>query len=379
MSDLLVLQPTPFCNIDCSYCYLPYRARRDRMSVATARAAIVWMLVNELVDQHLSIAWHGGEPLVAGQAFYREAFATIEEIRPAEVTFAHRIQTNATLINNAWCDLFTEHRVQVGVSLDGPAFIHDLKRRTRDNRGTHDAAMRGVERLASRGLPISAICVLNDVSLDYAKEIFDFFHSTGISEVGFNIEEIETVHKTSSLARDDTDERMRCFFRQLVELVALRPDGPHIREIESVKTALRSPSFGSLSDNNQNRAFGIVSVGHDGSLSTFSPELAGWQDMLYGSFDWGSVYKTSLHDILMNPRFQAAHRDIRRGVRMCRDTCEHFAFCLGGAPANKLAERGSFAITETMFCRLTQKAVVDVVLEAIEQALRADRTSPILT
>ena len=33
--SLLVLQPTPFCNIDCSYCYLSHRTSRARMSLET--------------------------------------------------------------------------------------------------------------------------------------------------------------------------------------------------------------------------------------------------------------------------------------------------------------------------------------------------------
>jgi uncharacterized protein len=377
-ADLLVLQPTPFCNIDCHYCYLPHRSRRDRMSVATARAALEWMLANDLVDRHLSIAWHGGEPLTAGPSFYREAFAAMAAVKPRDVSLAQRVQTNAMLVNDSWCDLFAEHDVLVGVSIDGPAFLHDARRVTRDNRGTHAAAMRGVERLLGREIRVSAICVLNEASLDHAEAIYEFFRSSGIPDIGFNIEEIEAAHTTSSLNNAQAEERVRQFFRHLAELAALSPGGPRIREIEAVKTALRSSLFGAIADNNQNRPFGIVSVDHEGSISTFSPELAGWQDARYGSFAWGSVHNTPLETILSDPRFQAAQRDIRQGVAMCSTTCPYFNFCLGGAPSNKLAETGTFATTETMFCRLTQKVVVDVVLEAIEDALDQPRESRIL-
>ena len=33
--ELLVLQPTPFCNINCSYCYLPDRQSTRRMTPDT--------------------------------------------------------------------------------------------------------------------------------------------------------------------------------------------------------------------------------------------------------------------------------------------------------------------------------------------------------
>ena len=37
---LLILQPTPFCNIDCDYCYLPDRDATMRMSMHTLRLAV---------------------------------------------------------------------------------------------------------------------------------------------------------------------------------------------------------------------------------------------------------------------------------------------------------------------------------------------------
>ena len=36
---LLILQPTPFCNLDCDYCYLPNRDDTRRMSIATVRVS----------------------------------------------------------------------------------------------------------------------------------------------------------------------------------------------------------------------------------------------------------------------------------------------------------------------------------------------------
>ena len=53
----------------------------------------------------------------------------------------------ATLIDDAWCELFVHHRVKLGISIDGPADLHDRHRRTRNGRGTHAQVMRGVAQL----------------------------------------------------------------------------------------------------------------------------------------------------------------------------------------------------------------------------------------
>ena len=58
--------------------------------------------------------------------------------------------------------------------------------------------------------------------------------------------------------------------------------------------------------------------------------------------------------------------DIARGLRKCRDTCEYYGLCGGGAPVNKYFENGSFDSTETMFCRLNRKAIVDVIVAKLQ-------------
>ena len=64
--------------------------------------------------------------------------------------------------------------------------------------------------------------------------------------------------------------------------------------------------------------------------------------------------------VLALPRFQKMEADIAEGVRMCHDSCRYFPFCGGGPPGNKHFENGTFASTETLFCRLHMKACLDV-------------------
>ena len=64
-------------------------------------------------------------------------------------------------------------------------------------------------------------------------------------------------------------------------------------------------------------------------------------------------------------------REIDAGVQQCRAGCPYFALCLGGAPANKLAEHGALSATETLACRLGLQIVVDAVLQALDRQLPA--------
>jgi hypothetical protein len=60
-------------------------------------------------------------------------------------------------------------------------------------------------------------------------------------------------------------------------------------------------------------------------------------------------------------------RDISAGVELCRQQCEYFSVCGGGAPVNKLTENGSFATTRTQFCRLIQIVPTDLILSALDR------------
>src|SRR6266545_8033520 len=91
---LLVLQPTPFCNIDCAYCYLSNRRSTARMSLETLDLACRRVFESPFLDRLLQVAWHGGEPLVVPLAWYEDAVALMAERRPA--TLCLRIASRPT-------------------------------------------------------------------------------------------------------------------------------------------------------------------------------------------------------------------------------------------------------------------------------------------
>ena len=118
--EMLVLQSTPFCNLDCSYCYLPDRASKRQMSQATLERTFERVFTSTFLSGHLTVLWHAGEPLVPGVAYYKNAFGIIDRLKPPGLAISHSIQTNATLLNRQWIDFLRAHDVRVGTSIDGP-------------------------------------------------------------------------------------------------------------------------------------------------------------------------------------------------------------------------------------------------------------------
>jgi uncharacterized protein len=371
-TSLLVLQGTPFCNLDCSYCYLPNRNDKRRMPLDVVGAAVEWIFRETRPADPLAIVWHAGEPLTLPIDWYEEAFAAVAAAAPPAARIRHHVQTNATLIDDRWCDFFQQHHVNVGVSIDGPADLHDAHRRTRRGSGSHDQVMRGVAVLQRRAVPFHVICVVHAATLDAPDRLADFFIREGITRVGINIEEIEGVNGASSLSVADIQARYERFLDRLLERAELHGN-LHIREADGFVAKLTHPAFGRIEGNDENRPFAIVTVAHDGQISTYSPELADLDHPLHGPFRFGSVKDTSRSAIEADPRFQAIEREIAAGISMCAEQCRYHSFCAGGAPSNKLAENGSLASAETLYCRLSQKATIDVMLRRMTSRLGTAR------
>lgn len=85
------------------------------------------------------------------------------------------------------------------ISIDGPAFLYNPHRKTRKELGSDAATLCGVSILQKHQSDVQAIAVLTEDSLDYPDDIFNFFWKNGITNVGFNMEESEGVHRKSFL------------------------------------------------------------------------------------------------------------------------------------------------------------------------------------
>lgn len=368
-TQLLIMQPTAFCNINCLYCYLPNRNDRKMMSVETARQAAVFVFESALAAANITVVWHAGEPLVVPPDWYRQAIAAMQTAAPADLRPTHAIQTNGMLIDDRWCQLFLEIGMRVGVSVDGPARLHDARRRTRSGRGTHAATMRGVERLQRHGVPFHVICVVGRDTLDAADELMDFFAAEGITRIGFNVEEIEGPTRQSTLGAPGTTDAYRQFLARVLQRADSVNPPIAIREREEILACLKSPLFGRFRGNSQNVPLGIVTVAADGALFTFSPELAGLREPRFADFVIGRLPDATAESVLASHSFRAVWAEIEAGTNRCKRSCAYFDLCLGGAPGNKLAENGTFDSTETMFCRHAHMAVVDTVLADLEAQL----------
>jgi uncharacterized protein len=333
------------------------------MSLDTLALACRRVFESPFVDRELDVAWHAGEPLTVPLAWYEHAIALMEQRRPPALELTHCFQTNGLLLDEAWGRFFARSGARIGLSIDGPADLHDANRRTRARHGTHARVMQAVRLLQDHGVDFHVITVLTERSLEDPDRLFEFYVENGIREVGFNIEEIEGANTASSLAHTVVEIKFRRFIKRFFERAWDAPGLVKVRELESTIGHLLSAE--PVADE-QNLPFAVLSIGHDGTISTFSPELLDARHPRFGDFALGHVGDGPLSEIENAPQFRRISNEIRRGVEACQRGCRYYCWCGGGTPANKLFETGRFDASQTMHCRLTRQIVLDEVIAGLE-------------
>ena len=270
------------------------------------------------------------------------------------------------------CDFFKQRKIRLGLSIDGPAQIHDINRRTRNGKGTHEKLSARVELLISQQVPFHVIAVLTEESIQYPDLLFEYFSGLGIEYICFNIEEIEGDNLTSKLLEEDRYASYSDFLTRFHELRLQRRPGLRIREIDGAISSVmnwQAQQSPQILRPQENTPFKILNVDVKGNFCTFSPELLGTRDELYGDFQLGNLFSTAIADCLQDPHYLGIANAISSGVQQCQAECNYFELCGGGSPSNKLAENHSLDSAETAYCRLQRKACVDTALNILEKNL----------
>jgi uncharacterized protein len=265
----------------------------------------------------------------------------------------------------------------MGISIDGPAFLHDRHRKDRQGRVTHARVMKGIDCLREHGIDFHVIAVITSDSLDHADEIFRFFLDLGVERLGFNVEELEGGHGSTSLLGPTVESRIRKFWGRLYELQEGSGGRMRIREFERAYEVVTKGPPSMTTDlavllNSQVAPMGIINMDCRGNLSSFSPELLGTKSIHYGDFRFGNISEGALLGLCDTAKFTRVARDIYEGVQRCKRSCEYFALCGGGAPSNKYFENGTFVSAETMYCRTAIQMPIDVVVAAFERRVAAE-------
>ncbi len=321
------------CDLACAYCYYLdkealYPGSLFRMTDAVLERYIVQTFAASRTPV-VTFAWQGGEPTLAGLAFFERAVALQERHRPAGVAVANTLQTNAVSLDDDWCRFFNEHDFLVGVSLDGPKHLHDAYRVDKAGRPTFDRVLAGLERLARHGVEANILTTLHAANALYPLEVYRFLRDTiGARYLQF-IPIIERVGAEGVSARSITAGQYGAFLIAVFDEWLRHDLGRVFVQIFDVALAVwyGQPAGLCIFEETCGRALALEHTG----------DLYSCDHFVDPAHRLGRIDERDLIELVADPR-QTAFGQAKRDAlpRYCRE-CEVRFMCNGGCPKDRFA------------------------------------------
>ncbi len=290
------------------------------MKIETIREVVAWL--KNFRSDRVTFTFHGGEPLLAGVDFYREALPLLSEgLQELKPEFA--LQSNLWKMTPELADVLAEYNVPVGSSIDGPQEICDLQR----GAGYFEKTMRGYGIAQAHGVSVRFICTFTSHSVKSKEEIFDFFLKNN-----FTLK----LHPALPSLRNKNPEPWTLSPQEYGELLVYLLDKSleHIRDIDIM---------------NINDLFRCVFT-RRGNVCTFANCMGntfaiGPDGLIYPCYRFvgmpeyvmGNVYDHPTVDDLAKSNAWKMMFGYKEYVDMACGECKHIRYCRGGCPYNAIA------------------------------------------
>jgi uncharacterized protein len=180
---LLAKPAGPACNLRCTYCFyleksqLFEQGHSLRMSDAMLEAFVRDRIRSQDAPE-IEFAWQGGEPTLLGVDFFRRAVALQRRYADGR-RITNALQTNGTLIDDAWAEFLAANGFLVGISIDGPADLHDAYRVDALGAASLDRVLRGLRRLQAHGVEFNTLTVVNRLNAQHPLKVYRFLKEIG--------------------------------------------------------------------------------------------------------------------------------------------------------------------------------------------------------
>ena len=308
----VMIIPTLGCPSKCAYCWSS-EVDSPIMSIETVKDIVAWL--KDFRSDPVTFTFHGGEPLLAGADFYRQALPLLTgELQHIEPNFA--LQTNLWKLTPELADVLAQYRIPIGSSLDGPQELNDLQR----SEGYYEKTMRGYELAKEHGLQVQFICTFTSHSVQFKEDIFNFFLENDLTL---------KLHPALPSLRSNEPEK---YGELLVYLLDKYLENMNQIEVRNINDYCRCVFTGR----------GTVCTFVDCMENTFA---VGPDGSIYPCYRFVGMPEYVMGNVRDHPS-QKELAESAAGVRMLRfkeyvdiecKGCKHIRYCRGGCPYNAIA------------------------------------------
>ena len=330
---VLIMKATRLCNLRCTYCHAwkegPNQVMPFEVLMKTTRDVLLRPEV-----KRVNFVWHGGEVTVLPIEFFQKALWLQRVFRREDQIVSNSIQTNATRLNDEWTALFAAGNFQIGVSIDGPPKIHDLRRVTKTGQPTWEKVRAGIARLREANLPWGVLVVVDRHIIELGpKRLLECLLELRVGGAAL----LNVIPQNSGHQPNEKDYLpwpayvdflagiFRCWWPQYRDKIDIRELSALVHNLSG-----HAPNVCVLAGNCMGQ---FLTVEPNGTISACDKYIGDEQ------FEFGNVLHSDLNAVLADSgNLARAQKQAQLEVTEMSD-CKYFAYCRGGCPHDRRLNR----------------------------------------
>ena len=187
--SLMIKPASSNCNLRCKYCfYHDLASCREMPSHGMMTLGTLEDILKKAFEfadgSMVMISFQGGEPLLAGKDFFRGFASMLPRLNTKRSAVHVGVQTNGTLIDEEWCDIFLKNRYLVGLSLDGDA-VTNILRIDAKGEDTFDRVYSAAKMLQAKKVDFNILTVITKPVVDNISRVYSFFRKNKFKHLQF--------------------------------------------------------------------------------------------------------------------------------------------------------------------------------------------------
>lgn len=365
----VILKMAERCNLNCSYCYFfngkdpSYKDRPAYITEDNINKLIDFLSqgIDDLSIDKIIFGFHGGEPLLFGKKNFDALCENLTNKLSPKAKLGFSVQTNGLLLDEKWVNIFQKHKVDIGISIDGPKEIHDKYRVDHFGRGSYDRLIKKIKLLQSLKVRFGILSVINPKI--NANTLYNFFTQD------LNIQSFDLLfpHLTYDETPEYSMEEFSNFVSDIFNVWTLNNKNVRIRIFISFLRQLLGGSrllYGIGTINK--KTLPLITVRSDGDLEPVTGLM--YTDPETVSRTGGNIHNTTLKDFINLPIFHELEEAQNTSPAKCAECCWE-KICGGGHIIDRFSTEKRFDNPST-YCSVMQNMYAHMSKYLLDSGIR---------
>lgn len=333
--SLLIKPVSADCNMRCKYCFYfdKQRLYPKSDSLRMSDAVLERMISSYMsTDQpQYSFCWQGGEPTLMGTPFFKRVIQLQQKYGKPGVSVANSLQTNGTLIDDELAVHLAKYKFLAGVSLDGPADLHNHFRKFANTNGSHNEVLKGLECLRRNNVATNILTLVSSANVKKGKDVYHY-----LTENGFFFQQyipcVEFDEKMQPMSYSISSEEWGNFLCDIFDEWFISDiNRVSVRQFDTILSFLINGTRSACQMRRKCSSYLVVEHNGDIYPCDFFVE---------NNWKLGNIMTDTWKTIRGSSKYISFARKKENWCKSCAD-CEYLTYCMGDCPKQRINGKAS--------------------------------------